>query len=244
MDRSTPVRWEAILSQVVRNKEAALRWGFPEPWVQTEMFTALEGLAGTTGWQPLPMEVPYVTRAPVTLPKEGRRDWESEGAVKWIDLCLRSSSTNEWLWVELKVRHAGVGERALRAALDARNAFRKDIVALLALDPARTADLWREPDVATSAYWFEEALKPISSELRAGRHFFTAIYLHLGGSLDEPVWGRSALDEAVAAWWKTRTGVAGRAVANPGSASIEHHQLINTHSVVVASGAIPNRRRC
>jgi predicted Zn-dependent protease with MMP-like domain len=51
--------------------------------------------------------------------------------VKWIDLCLRSSDSNHWCWFEFKVRHKGLKERANKAALEARDAFHKDVVALL-----------------------------------------------------------------------------------------------------------------
>jgi len=164
------VPWTSVLERIFQENSRALRWGFLEPWSQTEVFAALEATADETGWNPFPMEVPYVTFEPVSLPKPSGRDWRVKGAVKWIDLCLRSRNANEWLWVEFKARHAGSAERWEKAAIEARNAVRKDVVALLGLDTARTADLWRKPDWSTNAYWVAESLAPLADDLRGGSH--------------------------------------------------------------------------
>lgn len=228
--------WPSILESILGENRRALSWGFLEPWIQTEVFAALDALAEANGWDPFPMELPYVTFGPVSLPKPNGRDWRVEGAVKWIDLCLRSRRGNHWLWVEFKARHAGLGERRKKAALEARNAVRKDVVALLALDPNRTADLWSKPDWSTNAYWIAEALSPLSDDLRAGSHSFATVYLQLGGPLVNEIWREDELERTVRDWWQTRVAT----VASPPEyrrfVSLEQNQLLDNHQILTISG--------
>jgi len=178
----------------------ALTWGNPEPWVHAELFAEFSRQSGNSGWIPFDTEVPYVTYYPVQIPKPSNRDWKSAGAMKWIDLCLRSTNSDDWYWFEFKVRHAGSKERANKAALEARDAFRKDIVALLGFNPNATADAWSNPDYFTTAYWFESTLRPYIGKLRLGNHYFISAFLQLGGDLNDEIWSREALIEQVNAW--------------------------------------------
>jgi len=94
---------------------------------------------------------------------------------------MRSTDGSDWCWFELKVRRAGINERSRKAALEAREVFRKDIVALLGFDTNATADIWEYPDDFTKAYWFESCLKPYAKKLRSGKHQFTSAFLQLDG---------------------------------------------------------------
>ena len=79
-----------VFTSVCNRGNGALKWGNPEPWVHAELFAEFEAQAQNTGWIPFPTEVPYVTLYPIQIPKPSNRDWKSIGAVKWVDLCLRS----------------------------------------------------------------------------------------------------------------------------------------------------------
>lgn len=232
------VDWNEMLTTICDKSSRALRWGFPEPWIQTELFAALEARSDTSGWAPFPMEIPYVTFGPVKPPKPERRDWRTDGAVKWIDLCLRSKLENAWWWIEVKARHIGVDERRKNAALEARDVVRKDVVALAALDVARTATLWREPDWYTNAYWMEKSLAPLSVELSKGKHVFSVVYVQLGGALDSDVWAGGAIEAAVNGWWSTRIGSLSIPREYKGFQSVERNDLPDSHSALVISGAL------
>lgn len=227
-----------MLATICGGSSRALRWGFPEPWIQTELFAALDARSDTSGWVPFPMEVPYVTFGPVNPPKLERRDWRTDGAVKWIDLCLRSTQENAWWWIEVKVRHIGVNERRKKAALEARDAFRKDVVALAALDVERTATLWREPDWYTNAHWMEKDLAPLSAELSKGKHVFSVLYVQLGGALDINVWSGAALEAVVEGWWSTRLGSLSTPREYKGFQRVQHDDLPDSHSALVLFGAL------
>ena len=230
--------WVETRSDICERGAHALRWGFAEPWFQTETFVALDSAANANGWQPLPMEVPYVTFEPVQLPKPKNRDWASQGAVKWVDLCLHSKDRRAWCWVEFKVRQTNNADMALQAALNARDVVRKDVVALMALDAQRTADTWENPDQFTKAYWFDETLSPYIEDVRQGQHSFPAVYLQLCGEFNRQVWGDDLLQEAIHGWWVYRT----KHVAQP----LEYRQmqleyatgLPGGHSALIVSGTL------
>ena len=177
-----------IFASVCARGNSALKWGNPEPWVQTEIFAEFHKLVKQSGWIPFNTEVPYVTHYPVQIPKPSNRDWKAMGAVKWIDLCLRSTDGNDWCWLEFKVRHAGINKRSRKADLEARGVFRKDIVALLGFNTNATAEIWRNPDNFTKAYWFESYLKQYGDKLRFGNHQFISALLQLGGNRDQEIW--------------------------------------------------------
>ncbi|MFC1994308.1 hypothetical protein ACFLVI_03490 [Chloroflexota bacterium] len=189
---------------VCSRDNGALKWGNPEPWVHAELFAEFDSCSGSSGWIPFDTEIPYVTYYPVQLPKPSNRDWKSAGAMKWIDLCLRSTDSDHWCWFEFKVRHVGLKERANKAALDVRNAFRQDVVALLGFDPNATADEWSNPDSSTAAYWFESTLRPYIEKLRLGTHHFISAFLQLDGNLNDEIWNGEALMEQVNLWKEHR----------------------------------------
>jgi len=178
----------------------ALLWGNPEPWIHAELFAEFKKQSQFSGWVPFDVEVPYVTNYPVQIPKPSNRDWKLQGAVKWVDLCLHTMNGNQWCWFEFKVRHAGELERAQKAALEARDAFRKDIVALLGFDANATGDIWQEYDFFTTAYWFESILKPHINEVRVGKHHFISAFLQLGGEMDTEIWSQDAIRKQVYSW--------------------------------------------
>ena len=101
------LEWTDVFSTVCQRGQDALLWGPVEPWVHIELFAELRRRAPSTGWTPFPMELPIVTFYPVRLPKKANRNWQVDGAVKWVDLCLQSETGNQWCWFELKVRGAG-----------------------------------------------------------------------------------------------------------------------------------------
>jgi len=189
-----------VFTSVCNRGNGALKWGNPEPWVHAELFAEFEAQAQNTGWIPFPTEVPYVTLYPIQIPKPSNRDWKSIGAVKWVDLCLRSEEPNEWCWFEFKVRHTGTSQRADKAAMEARDVFRKDIVALLGFDVNATADIWENPDYFTAAYWFESTLKPHTKKLRLGNHHFICAFLQLSGDLNKAIWSKEDMIEQVNSW--------------------------------------------
>lgn len=232
------VPWSKTISAVCERGEQALKWGFPEPWFQTETFVALDAAAESTGWRPLPMEVPYITFGPVTLPKPSNRDWTTQGAVKWVDLCMRSEDGQAWCWVEFKISQSDANGRAEKAALNARDAVRKDVVALMALDVQRTADAWTSPDQHTKAYWFEETLTPLSDEVRQGRHSFAVVYLQLGGEFDQEVWGETAFQEAIREWWAYRTAPVALPIRDRQARTEYEKGLPGGHSALIVWGRL------
>jgi len=223
-----------IFTSVCNRDNGALKWGNPEPWVHAELFAEFEAQAQNSGWIPFTTEVPYVTLYPVQMPKPSNRDWKSIGAVKWVDLCLISEETEEpkeWCWFEFKVRHAGLSQRADKAAMEARDAFRKDIVALLGLDVNATADIWENPDCFTAAYWFKEILEPHIANLRPGNHHFICAFLQLGGEFNKAIWNREDILRQVNSWKAHRCRQRGEEFFESGnlkvsSSPIGDHQLV------------------
>ena len=190
-----------VFNKICTRDNGALLWGNPEPWVHAELYAEFNARAESSGWIPFREEVPYVTRYPVQKPKSSNRDWKSLGAVKYVDLCLRSTKRNSWLWLECKVRHADwSGLDRKKASEDALNAYRKDVVALLGFDMRATANTWENPDPYTRAYWFEPVLKPYAKDLLRGTHHFLSAFLQLCGSLDEDFWSKENIVKQVNYW--------------------------------------------
>lgn len=202
--------WRTAFHAVCTGDGGALQWDLVEGWVHAELYAELARRASSTGWRPFHTEVPYVTAYPVQLPQETNRDWKGTGAVKWVDLCLHSEDYHDWCWFECKVRHTGEADRFQKAASEAREAFRKDVVALMGFDAEGTADVWATPDMRTRAYWFEDLLKPHVAALRFGRHHFAAAFLQLDGELDPGVWGKEMLTAEIREWLSYRSRQAGR----------------------------------
>ena len=221
--------FETILS----HNEDALRWGNPEPWVHAELYAEFKRQAPHTGWEPFYTEVPYVTAYPVQLPKTSNRDWISEGAVKWIDLCLQSDTNNDWCWFEFKVRHPREAYGRRKAASEARDAFRKDIVALMGFDVNATANIWGSPDDYTTAYWFEDTLKPYTEKLRLGNHQFVSAFLQLGSTLEEELWSKEAIIEQVNMWKTHRSTHKGREVGEKRDLKLTSKLILDRYWVVI-----------
>lgn len=215
MKRFSIPDWPKLISSVCERGIVQLGWGMPEQWLQVELFAALCREADVSGWQPLDTEVPYRTYYPVVPPKSADYDWRRYGAIKWIDLCVRNEVTNHWCWFELKVRHAGIGDRESEAAKLARDAFVKDYVGLLGLDVAATSHIWREPDEHTKAYWFEDQLAPLSNLMLHGTHLVVSAYLQIGGTIDYPVFTEPALRYRISSWLQTRAGQTSQVTESP-----------------------------
>ena len=226
--------WFDVFHSVCARGQEALEWGLPEPWIHAELYAELKRQAPSTGWAPLSTEVPYVTFYPVQLPKKENRDWEAVGAIKWVDLCLRSEADKAWCWFEFKARHAGLRGRKQKAALAARDALCKDAVALMGFDAALTADTWANPDRYTVAYWFESVLKPHTASLHTDEHHFAAVFLQLGDKLDPEIWNEKALMEQIRKWFSYRAKQTGRQFACPDiniASSVQ--SLAGNHSLLV-----------
>jgi hypothetical protein len=235
--------WVNIFSEVCARNQDALQWGLPEPWVHAELYAELKRQGAYNTWTPFPTEVPYVTIYPVQLPKEANRDWKTKGAVKWVDLCLQSKMCDAWCWFEFKTRHAGGADRGQKAALEARDAFRKDVVALMGFDANATAEIWASPDSYTTAYWFEDLLKPRAERLRSGRHHFVAAFLQLGGEIDNEIWNEQVLFEEIHSWKTHRCKQAGRPVGGAVSnVALSFDRIMANYWLLVLewSGGLPN----
>jgi len=192
--------WFELFKAVCFRGEEALKWGLPEPWIHAELYRALTK-DKMSGWEPLDTEVPYVTNYPVRLPKEANRDWRTESGIKWVDLCLKSVGNDTWCWFEFKVRHVARGDdRIKEGALEARDVFRKDVVALAGFDALKTAETWENPGKSVKAYYLDYLLKPNARSICIGRHLFVAAFLQLGGKLDEEVWSEKALMKQIFQW--------------------------------------------
>ncbi len=211
------IDWFGAFDIVCHRADGALEWGLPEPWLHAELYAELKRRSIDTGWIPFPQELHYVTHYPVQLPSESNRDWKTQGAVKWIDLCLHHGATNTWCWFEFKVRHCGIGNRVDKASFQARDAFRKDVIALAGFSAALTASTWETPDEYTKIYWAETLLKPRTDELVHGRHEFVAAYLQLNGSLDLAHWSGPLFRGALDSWLAERVNRLKNVAADAGS---------------------------
>jgi len=236
---NTATHWihDALLD-VCAQGTTQLKWGYPEPWVQTELFAQLERRKDESGWIPLQTEVPYVTHTPVQLPKSEQRNWRRDGAVKWADMCLHTTDGTEWTWFELKVRHAGSADRLEVAAKDSWNAVRKDMVGLLGFDVARTAAMWKAPDWYTRAYWSSEVLAPRANELRKGIHTFVFVYLNVGAGIDHEWLDEDAISQGVELWWNHRMAKLERKTKKRPAYDIWLHEAPEGHGIVMSSGRL------
>jgi hypothetical protein len=224
--------WFSIFDQACAGHNDILAWGLPEPWVQTQIFGTLIGTEPNTCWQPLKNEVPYATRLPVYQPKH--RDIASQGAIKWIDLCLVSDRREEWCWFELKVRHTGKGEQRVRANKSAQSSIKKDIAALVGMDVGLTASAWVNPDQYTTSHWFDEVLGPHKHKLPKYRHSFVMAYLQLFGALDENLLCQEAIESQTRDWIASRNKKQGTTVQPPDfDIQLYSQQIAGEHSLVV-----------
>lgn len=234
-----PINWFDVFDAVCDRANGALEWGLPEPWVHAELYAELNRQANSSGWRPLAKEVPYVTFYPVCLPKKTNRDWKSEGAVKWVDLCLFHENKNAWCWFEFKVRHTGQPDRQQRAANQARDAFRKDVIALVGFDRDSTANAWEQPDKFTGVFWFDRLLKPKASAIRSGQHSFVAAYLQLNGQLDSDAWFEETFKSEIDSWFAYRGKHSTRKCKLPEmSITRSPHLLTGNHSLLVCQWAL------
>lgn len=157
------------------------------------------------------------------------------GGIKWVDLCLYSKVYNAWCWFEFKVRHAeNDPQRRQKAAFQARDVFRKDVVALMGFDAQLTADTWVNPDSYTKAYWFKNHLKPDAQKLCSGQHHFVAVFLQLGGQLNREVWSRQDLLKEVDSWKAHRCKQAGRQLCDAGiDVAVSSKSIMNNYWLIV-----------
>ena len=153
--------------------------------------------------------------------------------IKWVDLCLGSEADSGWCWFEFKARHAGVGLQKEKAALAARYALCKDIVALMGFDTYLTADTCEKPDKYTLAYWFKNLLQPYVENLKIAKQHFVAAFLQLADELDPEIWNEKALIEQIHKWFSHRAKQAGRQctcldvkIASPDPPLAGNHSLL------------------
>lgn len=226
--------WFDLFNNVCKRADGALDWGLPEPWVHAELYAELKRKESSSGWRPIPNEVPYVTFFPVCLPKKTNRDWRLVGAVKWVDLCLYHESENAWYWLEFKVRHAGEPGRQQKATKEARDAFRKDVIALVGFDPVSTAASWDQPDKFTDAYWFATLLKPKVPSIKSGKHSFVAAYLQLEAKLDAEAWSEINFRRNIESWFAYRCKQSSRKGNLPRiNIAYSSHPLPGSHSLLI-----------
>lgn len=192
------------LSSIIERNSLALLWGLPEQWIHAELFAEFSARSSSSGWVPIPEEVPYLTYLPVSLP--AKRDWKNLGAMKWIDLCLHSPDRRNWAWLELKVRHAGVKERRQKAEKEALHAMKKDVVALMGFDQEKTACDWENPGDDTKIHWAERLLKPHALAIRNGQHHFMTLYLQLDDTPNFKIWNQEAIAHSIKNWFEHRDG--------------------------------------
>ena len=231
--------WFDVFGSVCGRGQGTLEWGLPEAWVHAELYAEFKRRASATGWVPFSTELPYVTFCPVQPPKRTNRDWKVMGAVKWVDLYLWSRDHNAWCWFEFKVRQAGSHSRQREAALQARNVFRKDVVALMGFDAQLTADAWVNPDRHTTAYWFERVLKPKAKNLHSGKHHFAAVFLQLEGELDPTIGDEKPLVEQIRDWFSYRGKQTGNHRTFPDiSIASSVQPLIGNHALLVCEWSL------
>jgi len=231
-DHLPSINWFNVFEAVCERGGSALEWGMPEPWVQVELYTELKSRCSDTRWMPFPNEIPYITRYPVRLPRSDNRDWRTEGAVKWVDLCLRSAAGDAWYWVELKVRHASKSEREQQDSDSALDAYRKDVVALMGLDAERTGQTWTQPDRHTVVYWMDSLLRPHAATLSTRRHIFCAALLHLGGTIGAGYWSEATLQAKIDDWFRYRSRHSSTE-APPPELSVTQREFGGGHTLVL-----------
>lgn len=137
------------------------------------------------------------------------------------------------------MRQAGSHSRQREAALQARNVFRKDVVALMGFDAQLTADAWVNPDRHTTAYWFERVLKPKAKNLHSGKHHFAAVFLQLEGELDPTIWDEKPLVEQIRDWFSYRGKQTGNHRTFPDiSIASSVQPLIGNHALLVCEWSL------
>ena len=224
--------WRDVFHRICSNREDLLRWGLPEPWVQTELFSRLSQENAATGWAPIANEIPYATYFPVDTPRH--REVSSRGAIKWIDLCLVNHTLKSFCWMELKVRHTGTSERATQANKDAQGAIKRDVVALMGMNVNLTRDCWENPDEYTATHWFKEVLDPLTDKLAGYKHSYIMAYLQLFGPLDESLLGKQALLPEIEKWALKKGKLVGQEPKLPPfEVDLYQQEIANRHSLVL-----------
>jgi hypothetical protein len=186
---------KAFEQSVKRGGDGALEWGLPEAWLHAELYSALKASSKSTGWLPFPTEVPYFTNCPV-YPQKGFR-----GGVKWVDLCLQNSQSNEWCWFELKVRHVGLGDREHRAAISARDSLKKDVVGLMGLDVLKTQQTWLNPQPHVKSHIITTHLSDKATLLTDFKNHFVTAFLQLdSNNCDQKIWSEEVLRDQIHKW--------------------------------------------
>ena len=226
------INWPKIFTEVINKDNGALKWGLPEPWVHAELYCAF--LKEHINWTPFSDEVPYVTYYPVTLPKIANRDWRKIGAVKYIDICLKNNEKNEFLWLEFKVRNTSYNSNSLQANMESRNAFRKDIVALIGFSAKLTSKTWSEPDKYTKSYKFDKLLNSHPDSILHSKNRFVSCYLHLEKPVIDEVWDKSVLIEEIKKWLNYRKKESITKLALP-EVNIEYHKNLagSGHTLII-----------
>ena len=230
------INWLEVFKIICNRDKGSLKWGLPEPWIHAELFSALEKISNLKNWIPFPDEVPYITYYPVQLPKITNRNWKKDGAIKYIDICFKSEDDKEWCWFEFKVRNTSYHNNQYKANLESRDAYKKDIVALIGFDYDLTADTWDKPDPYTKSYKYELLLREVSEKLRKGKHNFISCYFHLEKKLDEKVWNEKNLREQIFNYFLYKNKQSLKKITFP-DIKIEYH--INffkgKHSLIICS---------
>jgi hypothetical protein len=225
------INWPQIFTEVIKKDKGALKWGLPEPWVHAELYCAI--FKEEISWTPFPDELPYVTYYPVKLPKITNRDWEKIGAVKYVDMCLENTDKNEFLWFEFKVRNTSYHHNGLQANREARDAFKKDVVALIGFSPELTYKAWSKPDVYTKSYRYDTLLKDSTEYIASAKHRFVSFYLHLEKPILDEVWERTVLVKEIKDWLDYREKYSSTKIELP-EISIEYHKnLANSNHTLI-----------
>lgn len=226
------INWLKIFSKVIKKDTGALKWGLPEPWVHAELYSATT--KEETNWTPFPDEVPYVTYYPVTLPKITNRDWRKIGAVKYVDMCLKNNDKKEFCWLEFKVRNTTYHSNSLQANIESRDAFRKDIVALIGFSAELTSEAWSKPDKYTKSYKYDKLLKDYTEYIAKAKHRFVSCYLHLEKPVLDEVWNKSILIKEINNWLNYRKKDSAIKTDMP-AINIEYYKNIasSNHSLII-----------
>lgn len=194
----TELNWLELFTEICSGKETYLHWGLPEPWVQAELFNSLKNRERDSDWYPFETEIPYATYLPIY--KSAHRKVETEGAIKWVDLCAKSDERKEFCWVELKVRRFGETQILGEANKSALDAIKRDVVALIGMDPDLTGITWTNPDQYTATHWFKKLLEPHAEKLPMYSHSFVMAYLQPLGGLNGDFLSETNIREQITKW--------------------------------------------
>lgn len=198
------INWLEIFKNVCKKDNGALDWGLPEQWVHAELFSELKRQSNTNNWEPFSDEVPYITFYPVNLPKLTNRDWKKIGAVKYVDLCLKSIDLIEFLWFEFKVRNITYHKNLFQANFESRDTYKKDIVSLIGFSKELTSNIWKIQDTYTKSYKYDFILKDQFENILKAKHKFISCYLHLYSDLDDEIWNERKLKNTIFDWCSYR----------------------------------------